>query len=325
MKLDSRCISRAATILTLVATAGYCISLAKAAVGKPSVWHFSGRVTVRSSIHTARTSHLAKEYDSLPLSFEANEGQTDASVQFVSHGADYTLFLRRNDAVLELQKPDDTDTLLKKMDPKARKRFEARKFYRASPRFHRYRRGLAVGIALVGANSHVRLESDGELPGKSNYFIGSNRRKWLGGIPNYARVRYVGIYPGVDLVYYGREGRLEFDFVVSPGADPTAISLKFTGGERISIDRNGDLRLTSHHDFLLLHRPVIYQIEHNSRRPVQGGFVLLDNNRVSVQVSRYDRSKPLIIDPVLTYSTYLGGNAGGIAMESWSIPWAMPT
>lgn len=263
---------------------------------------------------------LIQAYGSLPLSFELNLGQADASVKYLSHGAGYALFLTKTEAALSMGRKCQDRALLQNLDAKTRKRFEARKFGRMLLRRYVHCQNLSVQMAIDGANSSARVKPIEELPGKSNYFIGTDRTKWRFGIPNYAGVRYVGIYPGVDLVYYGNRGRLEFDFIVSPGADPNEITLEFTPREHLRVIRNGNLRLGSRRDAVLLHRPSIYQVEHGRKNVVRGGFVLVADGRVAFRVGRYDRKKPLILDPVLTYSTFLDGASGdsdgdGIAVD----------
>jgi hypothetical protein len=252
---------------------------------------------------------VAKSTGSLPLSFEPNEGQTDPSVDFVSHGVGYSVFLTSNEAVISQQEPDETDKLLQKMDARTRKKFEARRFYQASPRFHRREKTQTIRVAVEGANPSPNVVSSDQQPGRANYFIGRDPQQWRVGIPMYGRVQYSEIYPGIDLIYYGKRGRLEFDFVVSPGTDPNAIRLRFAGARRVSITKDGKLTvLTPQGSFELL-CPEIYQVRDGRHIPVGGRFAVHRNERtVGIQVAKYDRQAQLVIDPVLTYSTYVGGN-----------------
>src|SRR5262249_12992669 len=158
-------------------------------------------------------------------------------------------------------------------------------------------------------------------PGKVNYFRGNDPRKWRTGIPTYAKVRYRGVYAGVDVVYYGAQRQLEYDFVVAPGADPTRIRLAVTGAEALGVDGAGDLLLRTATGALRLHKPLIYQGMGSARREVDGGYVVIGKDRVGFRVAAYDAGKPLVIDPVLSYSTYLGGGLAdigyyGIAVDS---------
>ena len=183
-------------------------------------------------------------------------------------------------------------------------------------------------MSLAGANPKATVTGLDELPGKSNYFIGNDPAKWRTNVPTYAKVKYQNVYRGIDLVYYGNPQQLEYDFLVAPGADPKAISLDVAairssadGGRRapgvdqkLRIDANGDLVIPAGEDEVRLHKPVVYQAavnqgaEGSARHFVDGHYVLKGDNRVSFEVASYDPGKTLVIDPVLVYSTYLGGS-----------------
>jgi hypothetical protein len=146
------------------------------------------------------------------------------------------------------------------------------------------------------------------LPGRVNYLRGKDPAHWQTQIPTYAKVAYEGIYPGVDLVYYGNQGQLEYDFVVAPGTDPGMLKLVFRGADRIEINAAGELVLSTPSGDIRMHAPVIYQETAGVRTTVAGGYVLKDPQEVSFEVAAYDTLRPLVIDPVLVYSTYLGGS-----------------
>ncbi len=224
---------------------------------------------------------VAKRYGSLPLMFEPNLGQTDPRVRFVARGSGYGLFLTDHDAVLSLQHSRPA---------------EAKKA------------GSVVTMKLVGAAAHPAVAGTDRLPGKSNYLIGNDPEKWQRNVPQYARVRYEQIYPGIDLVYYGRQGQLEYDFQLAPGADPKNIQLKFEGAQTLRLDA-GDLIVETADEAIRLQSPHIYQEAAGGQNAVGGRFALLGENRVGFELDAYDQSKELVIDPVLTYSTYLGGTA----------------
>jgi hypothetical protein len=182
-------------------------------------------------------------------------------------------------------------------------------------------------LKLVGANPKAKVEGLDGLPGKSNYFIGNDPKKWRTNVPNYAEVKYKDVYPVVDLVYYGNQGKLEHDFIVSPGVDPSAIRFAVeTGNSRIEnrktrIDPSGDLVIAMDGGEVRLHKPVVYQPNSDdNRQSLDGRFLLAANNQITFEVDPYDKSRPLVIDPVLTYSTYLGGSSNdggfGIAVDS---------
>ena len=210
-----------------------------------------------------------------PLAFEANRGQADEEVKFLARGAGYTVFLTSTDAVLSLR------------DGRS-----GRAVVRAKP---------------VGASAAARIVADGELPGVVNY-VGRAPGAAPISAPTYARVRYVDLYPGVDLVYYGRPRQLEYDFVLAPGADPGQIALAFDGADRVEIDAGGDLVIHTAAGELRQPRPIVYQDIDGARRPVVGDYVLDDEGRVRIRLGTYDASHALVIDPVLAYSTYLGGS-----------------
>ena len=253
---------------------------------------------------TAEPSEVAKQrvvttYGKLPLSFEANHGQTDNRVDFLSRGGGYTLFLTPTEAVLALRKPGASSRGRTRHAPP--RNAEAEQAPAAPP--------AVVRMKLVGANATPEVVGLDKLPGRSNYFIGNNPKKWRTNVPHYAKVQYKDVYPGVDLVYYGNQRQLEYDLVVEPGADPAAITLSFEGVEKLRIDAQGDLLLDTRGGEVRQHKPLVYQEVDGVRREIAGAYLLNGHRRVRFQVGAYDADKPLIIDPVLSYSTYLGGSA----------------
>ncbi len=234
----------------------------------------------------AQRRQILAAYADLPLSFEPNQGQSDAQVKFVSRGRGYILFLTSTEAVLVLHKP------------------AAR---------------AVVRMKLVAANPTSQVTGLELLPGKSNYFIGNDPKAWRTDIPHYARVEYEDIYPGVDLLYYGHQGKLEYDFEVAPGADPSAIQLAFEGVEELTLDDEGNLILSTDGGEVVFQAPGIYQESGGVRRPISGRYALQGGCQVGFEIAAYDASKPLIIDPVFRYSTYFGGSSDdsgmGIAVD----------
>jgi len=231
-------------------------------------------------------ARMSESYGKLPLQFEANRGQTHKDVHFLSRGAGYSLYLTAGEAVLVLSQP--------KADAKRDAQALAK--------------SVAVRISLVGAARKPAVSGTEEFPGKANYFIGKDRSKWRTDVPTYAKVRYREVYPGIDLVYYGNQRQLEYDFVVAPGADPNKIVLGFKGADKLEIDAQGDLVLHAAGGDVRQHKPVVYQDIDGVRREIDGSYVRKGANRVGLQIAAYDASRPLIIDPVLSYSTYLGGS-----------------
>ena len=263
-------------------------------------------------------------YAKLPLAFEANAGQTDSQVKFLSRGHGYTLFLTGNEAVLSLAGAAGDSP---------RSRGVERTSSRTDP--------SVVRMKLIGANENAPVVGTAELPGKSNYFIGNDSKQWRTNVPTYADVKYSNVYPGVDLVYYGNQGgQLEYDFVIAPGSDPKAIRLTVAAtstraakGDRrsspLAIAANGDLIVKADAGAIRFHKPLVYQngssgsrcaVGTDQCRGVRARFVLAASNQVSFAVGSYNHAEPLIIDPVLVYSTYLGGNGPdygyGIAVDS---------
>ncbi len=241
------------------------------------------------------------------MSFEPNLGQSDERVKFLSRGNGYALFLTPAEAVLAMR----TSPLIPL--PIGR----GAKGELASSRAP----DAVVRIALKGAALSPRIEGVDRMVGESNYFIGSDPRKWHTNIPNYARVELKNVYPGIDLIYHGSsQGQLEYDFRLAPSTDPNAIRLSFKGEKKLTLSARGDLIVKVGKTELVEHAPVIYQETGAKRQTVAGGWKLRGAHVASFRLANYDRSRPIVIDPVLVYSTYLGGSGGdsgnGIAVDS---------
>ena len=253
------------------------------------------------------SSALASDYGKLPLSFEANQGQTDAQVKFLSRGQGYSLFLTNQGAVLSLSK----DRLKALKGDGISRRVGAQISEGASA--HEGKPAIeadVIQMQLVNANPHAQVEGVAQLPGTANYFIGNDPAKWRNNIPTYAKVQYKAVYPGITLVYYGNQRQLEYDFVVAPGANPKPIRLHFAGASKLRLNSAGDLTVAAKNGQIDFHRPEIYQQIGEQRRAVEGRFTLLAGSSVGFSLGSYDHAKQLVIDPVLVYSTYLGGSYG---------------
>jgi hypothetical protein len=246
----------------------------------------------------ATAARVSETYGRLPLHFEVNRGQAPADIRFLARGAGYGLYLNEREAVLVLARPNQ--------DAEGIGGSTRRDAPAAAT-------SVAVRMRLLDAASAPYINGLDELPGKANYFIGRDPKKWRTNVTTYAKVHYRAIYPGIDLVFYGNQRQLEYDFVVAPGADPLAIALGFEGAERIEIDAAGDLVLHTGAGAIRQRRPLIYQDIDGRRRTIEGSYVLRAANRVGFQVAAYDASRALVIDPVLAYSTYLGGGASEVA------------
>ncbi len=275
----------------------------------------------------ASKARLVESYGHLPLSFEANQGQTAKSVRFVARGQGYALYLTGGGAVLTLCKPERnavSNALQRKRSfghslgilgsvTRGKGGAAGGRFgERAAEAGGETPTGTAptdvVQMQLAGARAGVEPSGVETLPGTANYFVGSDASQWHTGVPTYARVRYAGVYPGVDLVYYGNQRQLEYDFVVAAGASPKPIQLRFDGAKSLKVDGAGNLVIAAANGEVAFQKPVVYQMEAGRRRPVEGKFRLLAHNRAGFALGSYDRSKPLVIDPVLSYATYLGGS-----------------
>ena len=254
----------------------------------------------------------------MPLQFEANHGQVDALVKFLSRGSGYTLFLTPTESVMVLQQraaappANDVHDPLAMTEPAPIKQ-------------------SVVRMKLEGANPSPAIDGMEQLPGIVNYFIGNDPAKWRTKIPTYAKVHYTEAYPGIDLAYYGNQGKLEYDFLVAPGADPSQIKLAFEGASEVKVAASGDLLLTTALGEVRLQKPVVYQVGADGHKTlVAGNYVLQPtlsvsspshgeekgegtlyasrrtNHDVGIQLAAYDHNKPVVIDPVLDYATYLG-------------------
>jgi hypothetical protein len=213
----------------------------------------------------------------LPLEFEANQGQTDPRVAYLSRVEGYTVFLLNDAAVFSLRSGQ--------------------------------RVAGNLTMQLTGVNPESKAAGVGPLAGTSNYFVGQDSAKWRRNIPVFSQVKVADVYPGIDLLYYGNGQQLEYDFVVSPGADPDRIRLRFAGA-RAHLEPHGGLTMRASGATLRFHQPLVYQEDRAGiRRYIAGRFALLPGQKVSFHLADYDHSLPLVIDPVLSYATYLGGSA----------------
>ncbi len=273
----------------------YCLLLLAFVLGAAFLQNNAGKGFPASK--TRSNSQWAHLYASLPLSFEMNRGQTDSKVNYLARGQGYTLFLTGQEAVLSIR-----NSRAERAGQQSRTPAEA------------------LRLQLLGANSHPIVSGADPLPGKANYFIGNDPAKWYTDIPTYARVKYTSVYPGVDLVYYGdKSGKLEYDFVVAPGADASAIALGVAAQNRtpLHITPEGDLVVNLREGEATFHQPVVYQEKSRGRNsndeirePVEGHYLLDSQNHVRFELGPYDHSRSLVIDPVLIYGTYIGGSGG---------------
>jgi len=241
------------------------------------------------SVQLRRARVAWTELSAGPLRFEQNAGQTDPRVDYLARGRHYAIFLSREGAVLSL-------------------------------RGHTHKRRDVVKLGFAASNPAPIAEALDRLEGESHYLQGNNPHAWRTHVPSFGKVRYRDVYPGVDVVYYGQEQKLEYDLVVAPGSDPSLIRLVLEGADRLDVDRSGDLLIALHGRELRMHKPVVYQNGETGPEPIAGGYTLLADNSVGFKLGAYDRNRPLVIDPILGFSTYLGGDrddeGNGIAVDA---------
>jgi hypothetical protein len=217
----------------------------------------------------------------LPLYFEANHGQVAGQAQFIARGRDAQFQISQAEAQFILRKTG--------ADP------------------------ATVRMQFIGADPRAQINGGSELSGKINYLTGNDPAQWRSGIPTFATVRVAEMYPGVSVIYYGNQRQLEYDFTIVPGANPETIAIHFDGAGKISVSEQGELVLTLAGGEIRQRKPVIYQTIDGGRREISGGYRLVDSQTVAFNVGEYDRALPLVIDPILSYSTYFGGTLGQTA------------
>jgi hypothetical protein len=266
--------------------------------------------TPATSIDKAHESKVREDYGKLPLTFEANQGQTDSRVDFITRTGGATVFLTPTAAVFSILQPASGN---------ASQHDEA--LGHDGPELEEPAGGVALHMEIVGADPNARPAGMSRLPGIVNYFIGNDPSQWHVNIPTFAGVQYDDVYPGIDLAYYGNNGHLEYDFIVSPGIDPNAITLNFAGADNVKINEQGGLVLHTLAGDIVQQKPFTYQTVGGARKGVPSAYVV-DGTEVRIKVGSYDAKQPLVIDPlVLGYSTYLGGGVGddgggGIAVDA---------
>jgi hypothetical protein len=352
-----------------VAPSPAVVSDGQAAVATPPVQIASGKAVLKpvvklpSARSAAKTDQatrlrLTKAYGKSPLSFEANQGQTDPRVKFFSRGQGYSLFLTGDEAVLALRSTSQKSRVESRKEERVAQHSPSRAAALArSFRSGRWQRTTdngprttdaflapliqnplggpesrvpnresrapeVVRLKLAGADCSAKVAAVDELPGKSNYFRGNDPQRWRTNVPSYGKVRYEQVYRGIDLLYYGNQRQLEYDFVVSPGGDPSAIALNIDGADKMEIDGQGDLVLHAGGGEVRLRKPVVYQptadsalrtlgipkSEIQNRQFLSARYALVGKSQVAFEVASYDKSLPLVIDPTLSYSTFLGGS-----------------
>ena len=307
---------------------------------------------------TGKSAHLLRAYGRLPLIFEANQGQASQEVRFLSRGSGYLFLLTSTGEALILSRmantqesilnnpavgpqpsavgpvgslerlggqdvaPLETDLPVPQVHPVGLHDTANSQAFPSDSQRHAQRSSSKVlRMELIGANPQPKGVGLERLAGETHYFFGNDPNQWRTHIPTYTKVQYTNVYPGVDLVYYGNQGQLEHDFIVAPGVDPHIILLRFEGSDFLEVDERGDLVVHLADGQLRLHKPIIYQEVDGIRKPITGGYILNAQGQVGFQIAAYDVHQALVIDPVLSYSTYLGGTGiegnADVALDSF--------
>ena len=275
------------------------------------------------AVSAAQRGRVRANLDALPLAFEANQGQTDPQVKYMARGNGYKLFLTSSKAIMTLPGGRKPSEVMDMMMNKRRGAAGVKAMLKKRAGTHRQASPSAVlQMNFLGPNTNPQLVAEERQPGKINYFIGKDRSQWHSNIPLYGRVSYRNVYPGIDLAFHGAAKQLEFDYLVSPGADAKAIGLSFEGAESMHTNQAGDLILATTAGPVELHKPVAYQSKGGARETVNARFVLTSNNKVTFELGGYDRNRQVVIDPTVSFSTYFGGGGGdystGVAVDAAS-------
>jgi hypothetical protein len=244
------------------------------------------KVAASSQGATLSPAQVREAYGRLPLSFEANHGQADASFDFAARGAGYTLGLSSSEAIFVLARRSKEESKRAKL------------------------RSRTLRMKLVGADDSASSKGVDQLPGTVNYFLGSDPSRWRTDISTYKRIGYGNVYPGVDIVYYGNQRQLEYDFIIAPGSDAKAIKLQFDGADKVEVNGAGDLLLSVGESVIRQPKPVVYQEVGGERLAVQSNYTVGRTGQVGFALGEYDARLPLVIDPTIVYSTYIGGSGG---------------
>ena len=236
---------------------------------------FLSALVVLICIPSTAALGASRQNISLPLVFEENQGQAPQQYRYLSHyNGMETMFLR-----------DGVDFLL----PEANKDHQR------------------LGMRFIGSDDDSRVVATSPLKSHTNYLLGADTSRWIRGVSNYGRIEYETIYPGIDLAFYGNGSELEHDFQVAAGADPTSIAFRLSGAQHVEISREGNLEIRAGGETLILKKPIAYQTLSSRREPVDAAFVLEKDGSVRFHLGTYDAARPLVIDPVFTFSTYLDG------------------
>lgn len=236
-----------------------------------------------------RSAGASYQFSHLPLAFEVNRGQVDSQVKYLAHTGSFSAYLTSSGVIVGFH-PRVGDAHTRHVSTPA---------------------PAPVAMQFIGANMEPSIAGLNELAGKANYLIGGDPRRWWTDVPTYGRVEYANLYSGIDLLFYGSRQQLEYDFQVGAGADPSKISFSVSGADHIALNQAGDLVLGGLDRHVVERAPYAYQFVDGARRTVPAQYTLRGDT-VSFQLGAYDPARPLVIDPVLSYSTYVGGSGGDV-------------
>ena len=232
-----------------------------------------------SALALPNRAEISKTFGNIPLYFEENRGQAEIRARFITRAPHYSAIITDQGAELS---------------------------------FGAGRSFAKITMSVAGAQHTAQLKAEAPLPGYSNYYFGNDRTQWTAGIRHYQQVRAGGVRPGIDLVYHGDQKQLEFDFEVAPGADVRDLRLQLKGAKSLSIDADGNLLIHTVAGDLTQHKPVAWQLSETTKRPVEATYAIQSNGEVAIRLGAYDPHVPLIVDPVLSYSTYLSGSQNDV-------------
>ncbi len=243
------------------------------------------------AIEMSKISTFAQSL-TIPLYFEVNQGQTDPVVKYLTRGNGYIFYFTPQEIIMCLQNGGKGE-----------------------------RTCSALKMQFVGANATSIIKGIDEQESKSHYFQGNDPQKWHSNISHYAKVSYRNLYPGIDVVFYGNQRQLEYDILVAPGQNPESARLHIDGAQNLFVDNSGNLHIqVSNFQEMQMHKPTIYQVIEGEKIFIEGQFNLLANNEIGFKCGKYDPNQLLVIDPVLIYSSFLGGSIGdqgnGIAVDN---------
>ena len=272
-------------------------------------------MTTTGSATTPQSVEVTRNLTSMPLAFTENRGQWDEQVSFRANAGGATMWFTKDGAVYQF-----TRTIPVGQDPRGPDGRQDGKHpdlqdsvIPAQAGIHSSEpdsiESIAIKASFVGANPNPQMVGADMMEYKCNYFIGNDPNEWHTDVPNYNAIVYEEIYSGIDLKYYGNGKQMEYDFIVEPGADYSQIEIQYEGAESISINDNGELVVEAKWGEVVEQRPVIYQIDNSSRIAVTGEYSLKGESSFGFELNNYDPALPLVIDPVLSYSTYLGGSS----------------